>query len=272
MLTWALALMLAAQGAPPGDDAAEGDDAARTEGGEDRAGAAALISEGNKLLDAGRAKEALERFNDAYELFSSPTIYVSIAEAHLKLGNDVRAAEFYQRFLEEKAPGTAAKLVMLAEQRLEELATELAVVKVETAVEGALVSIDDDPIGETPLPPQYMKPGLYRVGATKEGHVPFSTTVELASGETRSIPMALELLPPPPEPKTAPPPPPLVAVAEPEPADSGSVLGRWWFWTAVGAAVAAGVTVGVVAGTSGGDSFVPGGELGLTGTSSWQKL
>lgn len=39
-----------------------------------------------------------------------------------------------------------------------------------------------------------------------------------------------------------------------EPKDSqGSVLERWWFWTAVGAVVAGGVVVGVVAASSGDD-------------------
>lgn len=268
MLTLALALIIAAQATP---DIPDGDDEAASRDS-DRAAAAKLIGEGNALLDDGRASEALKRFTEAYDLFGSPTILVSMAEAHLKLGNDVRAAEYYQRFLEEKAPGTAAKLVMLAEQRLEELAAELAVIKLETTVEGALVSIDDDPIGETPLPATYLKPGLYRIGATKEGHVPFSTTVELNGGETRSIPMGLELVPPEPPKAQIAPPPPIAGTAPPPADDDGSVVETWWFWTAVGVVVAGGVTAGVLAGTSGGDTFVPGGELGLSGTSSWQKL
>jgi len=40
---------------------------------------------------------------------------------------------------------------------------------------------------------------------------------------------------------------------EPAEADSGSVFGRWWFWTAVGAVVAGGVVVGVVAASGGED-------------------
>ncbi len=272
MLPLALVLLLAAQAPPEGDDDAA--PAVDRDDRDDRAAAARLIREGNTLLDEGRASEALKRFTEAYDRFNSPTLLVSIAEAHLKLGNDVRAAEYYQRFLEEKSAGTAAKLVMLAEQRLEELAAELAVIKLETTVEGALVSIDDDPIGETPLPATYLKPGLYRIGATKEGHVAFSATVELNGGETRTIPLPLELLPPePPKPEVAPPPPPLVAPAPPPPEDDGgSIVGTWWFWTAVGVVVAGGVTAGVVAGTSSGDAFVPGGELGVSGTSSWQKL
>lgn len=276
MLTLALALLIAAQADPDsssdGAPTAQADDRA-----DDRAAAAQLIREGNALLDEDRPSEALKRFSEAYDLFGSPTILMSIAEAYLKLGNDVRAAEYYQRFLEEKTPTTAAKLVILAEQRLEELAAELAIVKLETSVEGALVSIGDDPIGETPLPPQYLRAGSYRIGATKDGHVPFSVNVDLNSGETRTVALALEPVPPelPPPVVTAKPPPLVVAAPPPvvDDDDDDSVLGSWWFWTAVGVVVVAGATVGVVAGTSsGGDTFVPGGELGLSGTSSWEKL
>ena len=279
MLTLALALMIAAQDDPDTDTPEPEVSAERAR--DDRAEAARLIGEGNALLDQDRPGEALKRFSEAYDLFGSPTILLSLAEAHLKLGNDVRAAEYYQRFLEEKAPKTAAKLVMLAEQRLEELAADLAVIKLETTVEGALVSLGDDPIGETPMPPQYLKPGLYRLSASKEGHVPFNITLDLAGGETRTVTMPLTLVPaaPPPKPSAKPTlaptaPPPVLVAPPPEPEDDGEpgVLTSWWFWTTVGAVVAAGVTVGVVAGTSGGDSFVPGGELGLSGTSSWQRL
>ncbi|MCA9673078.1 MAG: tetratricopeptide repeat protein [Myxococcales bacterium] len=45
-------------------------------------------------------------------------------------------------------------------------------------------------------------------------------------------------------------------------ASSRPVYKRWWFWTAIGAAVAAGVVVGVVAGTQGGSDYVEQGGLG----------
>jgi len=259
VLAIALALMVAA--APADDDTA----AARKE-------AAALIAEGNALMDQGRAAEALKRYNEANDTYATPKIFLSMAEAHLKLGNTVRAAEFYQRFLEEKAPDMPAKLIMLAEQRLEELQAELATLRIDTTVEGALVSLGDDPIGETPLPPIFLKPGLYRISVTKEGHVSYAGTADVAGGEVRVIDAKLEPLPvaAPTPPRAAA--PALVVAPLPPPEDDDAITGQWWFWGAIGAVVVTGVTVGVIAGSSGGDAFVPAGELGLSGTSSWTKL
>lgn len=57
------------------------------------------------------------------------------------------------------------------------------------------------------------------------------------------------------------------AATSPNDADSDSVAGKWWFWTAIGggAAAIAGVVIGVVVATSGGESTVSpdGGEVVL---------
>jgi len=67
---------------------------------------------------------------------------------------------------------------------------------------------------------------------------------------------------------SAEPSPALVARA---PSDEPALYERPWVWVVTGALVTAAVVVGVAA-TTGGDDFLPSGELGSTSTGEWQQF
>jgi hypothetical protein len=64
-----------------------------------------------------------------------------------------------------------------------------------------------------------------------------------------------------------------VPVAPPPPVEEESIAEKWWFWT--GAGVVAVAVVGVVVGiavNTGGDDFVPSGELPRSRTVDWETF
>ncbi len=130
--------------------------------------------------------------------------------------------------------------------------------------DGAEVTIDGAVAGSTPLPVLTLASGPHRVEITQPGTEPFMTIIEVRPDrlnrlEVRLIPQAI----------WAP-----IAVGEPgiETGRQGHtpIITRWWFWGVVAAIGAVIVVTGVQ--LSGGDDFVPGGELGSTDTSTWDRF
>jgi hypothetical protein len=64
---------------------------------------------------------------------------------------------------------------------------------------------------------------------------------------------------------------PVPALVAPAPSDEPALYERPWVWVVTGALVTAAVVVGVAA-TTGGDDFLPSGELGSTSTGEWQQF
>src|SRR5919108_1699578 len=60
-----------------------------------------LISSGNEFYAKKEYQAALALFERAYAVYSSPIIFYNIAKAHRALGNLLRAADYYEKFLAE---------------------------------------------------------------------------------------------------------------------------------------------------------------------------
>lgn len=246
--------------------------------------AAALLNEGNKLFDDKQFEAALKKYQEAYSVYSSPKILLNIAEANLQLGNNELAARAYERFLNESPEGAAEKQRKLASDRLETLKTKLGYIAIQSAVAGATVWVDGEEVGRAPLDPVRVEPGRREIRAELEGFQPFDTQTMIRAGKTETIVLELAriepvvtLAPPAREAEVTPaidapasdiesPPSTVRAEAESEP-----ITSKWWVWALAGTAVAAGVIIGVAA-ASGGDDFVPSGELGRSSTAEWQSL
>lgn len=128
----------------------------------------------------------------------------------------------------------------------------------------AEVTIDGEVAGTTPIPVLTLPSGPHRIEISRPGTEPFMTIIEVRPDrlnrlEARLVPQAI----------WAP-----IAVGEPgiETGRQGHtpIITRWWFWGIVAAIGAVIVVTGVQ--LSGGDDFVPGGELGSTDTSTWDRF
>ena len=156
-----------------------------------------LFGQGNKLRKAGNHERALEKFRAAYQLLPSFKIDLNIAFTLYDLKRNAGAATSFARFLRRGAAQSPSRMVRLARARLRELRRVVASVRFDCNVRGAVVQMDGQRLGTTPLPGEvYMAPGRHRFKVTSEDHLSWSLTSELAAGDHRSQLVELQPLPP----------------------------------------------------------------------------
>jgi hypothetical protein len=252
--------------------------------------ASILVDEGNQLFEKKEYERALDKYTAAYQNFGSPKILLNLAEANRHLGNTERAARYYEQFLDETKDEGESKHRKLATDRLADLVAQLGHVAIETSISGVTISIDREKVGKTPLQPVRVEPGRREIRAEHMEYEPFVTNVIVRAGKTERVQLDLNAIAPTPPIGAAPPPEPereeASETAEVTPTESitaepvttvrakddePSAIGKYWWVVAIaGAAVIAGVAIGVASG--GGDDFVPGGELGRSNVSEWERF
>lgn len=89
------------------------------------------------------------------------------------------------------------------------------------------IVIDGQIVGTTPFDGD-VAPGTHAVEARATGYLPETRTIDVKAGQQTALEFALKVVPA-----------PIIK-------EDKSVLSRWWFWTAIGAAVVGGVATGVV--------------------------
>lgn len=154
--------------------------------------ASAMFKQGNKLYARGDVKGALEKFLKARHLYPSYKLDLNIATCLYDMGRHADAARELERFLEkaEKAPPATVKA---AHVRLQKLRKTLSSVKLTCPVEGAVIFIDGNEVGVTPLKRRiYLRPGLHELKLMKEGYAFSNKELELRIDEHREMLVALD--------------------------------------------------------------------------------
>jgi hypothetical protein len=129
--------------------------------------AQALQVEGLRLMQKGDNQGALAKFEEAFRLVSSPKILFNMGKAHLALGDEPKAAEELERFLDE-APYAPKESRDEAQRKLETLRPRLSYLEVQTDDVGSTISIDGQVVGTAPLPrPSVVRPGSHEVRVEK---------------------------------------------------------------------------------------------------------
>ena len=164
-----------------------------------------LFKEANKLRKAKKYAEALKRYKTARKLLASFKIDYNIALTLEKMGRQVEAARAYQQFLKTGA-GISPKRIKRVKKKLRRLKKKVAVLKVSCKVESAVIKVDGNEVGKTPLGEViFLEPGKHRVKVDKEGHEPFSKELKLRKGKKKTVRVKLKVKKPDrPEPVVAP--------------------------------------------------------------------
>jgi hypothetical protein len=219
-----------------------------------------LFQKGRSLYNQERYPAALDKFQGASKLYRSYKIDLSIAFTLEKLDRPAEAAPYYERFLLDQSDRSDTKMEKKVVAKLKRIRRKLAMVLVGTELRGATIEIDGERRGKAPLRHRlYLHPGPHQLAAKRAGRVLFSKDVELRPGQhfwIRHGKGRSGVGPAPASDNSW-----LTGGAPKKPAASTPFYKKWWFWTAVGAAVV-GVTVGVAVGVSGGDDWMPTGDSG----------
>lgn len=99
---------------------------------------------------------------------------------------------------------------------------QVGTLSVRSPVDAAVVFVDGQPYGRAPADLR-LPPGSHRVVVRAAGYRDVDQQLSLGAGERRDVSLT--------------------------PEKEGSVLGKWWFWTAIGVAVTAGATTAIVVAT-----------------------
>ncbi len=133
--------------------------------------------------------------------------------------------------LQKRGFSTFVETVTLKPGETREMEADLVpsggVLKVKCNIRRAQILLDGKPIGLTPFDGD-IAPGKHTMQVVAAGKLADTRVIEVNAGEEVNVEVELKDVPPP--------------VVE----DDDSILGRWWFWTAVGTAVVGGVTLGVL--------------------------
>ena len=256
---------------PPGKSSAAVSEA-------DRAGALALMREGNRLLDQGEPAKALDKFRDARRLVGGDKLRFNIAQALAGIPGRERDAYLeFEQFL-ELVPGAAPDVTKAAHDEIARLGTRLAFLRLEVKPTGADVKLDG---ATAPIEKRLvLVPGHHDLEVTATGFVSYKASLVLTLGQDRTEPISLQVVPPVVTPPVVQPPRldlpsdvrpsapiappigdvksqgqsqvPLAATLSASPTSNTvdehpPLYRRWWLWAGVGAVVVGAVSIALLA-------------------------
>ena len=178
-------LLLAALSAMP-RPAAAADQAAAKDAAQDK------LVEGVGLLKDRRYGEALDRFKQAYGLVPSPLINYDFGLAYLGMGDDARALESFETFLDGARDAPAEKR-RKAEGYRNELRGRVAIVELGADVDASELAVDQRSLGRVSFPRRlYLAPGPHEVTARAgPGGPTYTASVTCGAGQTAGIEIRL---------------------------------------------------------------------------------
>ncbi len=209
----------------------------------------ALVDTAFALSNAGDHARALAVAEQAAALRTTPSLRLFLAEEHEHLASAAPAERHLvdglaqaERCVAEATAQTAinnrARILHDCEALVSRLRGRVGTLTL-TAPAGAAprVWLDDRPVSADALgTAMRVSVGEHHIEALRDGDLPFTTTITLAAGDTRTVPVALA-----PVPRAPPPAPPPEVLAEP----SARRVARALAWTSVGVG-ALSTVVGVV--------------------------
>lgn len=129
---------------------------------------------------------ALVEFKRAYALAPSAAALYNVGEAQYQMQDYAGALKTFRRFLAEFGPGEAHRSEV--ERNIDVLRTRVGHLNITTVPAGADVSVDDQPVGKTPLSESALvSVGRRKVVATIAGRPPVTRYVEVAASDDLEV-------------------------------------------------------------------------------------
>jgi hypothetical protein len=151
---------------------------------------------GKELYEDNDYQGALVEFRRAYDLAPSFRLLYNIAEMHYQLQDYPAALRYFARYLQDGGADVPSDRREEVQKEIERLRARVASVFIETNRIQAEISVDDVPVGKSPLPDKVLvSAGRRKITATIPGRLPVSKVIEVAGQE--SVRVALEFAPDP---------------------------------------------------------------------------
>ncbi len=155
--------------------------------------ARARYERGLKLYAEGAYEAALVEMQRAYELAPSYKILYNLGLVHRQLHDFAAALDAFRRYLAEGEGKLPAAKRAEVEKWIGELEKSVASVTVKVDVDGAEISIDDAPVGTSPLAkPVLVNPGKRKVSAKLAGKPAASRVVTVAGADAVTVDLELD--------------------------------------------------------------------------------
>lgn len=154
--------------------------------------ARASFQRGVELFHETNFEAALAEFRKANEVAPSYRILYNIAQTYFELHDYVNALKFYKQYLADGGAEVVGVRKSTVEEMIQKLTARIAFVEISVNLDGAQVSVDDVPIGISPLDGAVpMNPGSRRVSASKAGLPVVTRTIAVAGSDRQSVALTL---------------------------------------------------------------------------------
>jgi hypothetical protein len=133
---------------------------------------------------------ALVEFKRAYALVPSSASLYDVGEVQFQLQDYAAALQTFTKFLAEFGPNESRRAAVEANVQL--LSTRVGRLRVATVPNGADVTVDDEPVGKTPLAePRMVSVGHRKLVASLAGRAPVTRYVDVAAGDDVTVTLPL---------------------------------------------------------------------------------
>ena len=141
-----------------------------------------------QLFRDGNLESALAEFRGAYQAAPSYRVLYNIAQVQLELHDDVEALKTFRQYLVDGGAEIPSERRAKVESDIEKLEGRVAYLEITTNVDGAQISVDDVPVGVSPLEWTVpVKAGPRKITVAKGGYGFVARSVTVAGGDRARI-------------------------------------------------------------------------------------
>jgi hypothetical protein len=154
--------------------------------------AAEHFERGVRLYEEQDWRAALIEFERAYALIARFQVLFNMAQCDYQLKDYAGALGAFEKYLRDGGGKVAEDERNRVQATIQDLRGRVAQVRVETDVSGAEVTVDDVPVGTTPLSSAILvSEGRRKIVASKPGHEQVARFVDVAGRDSISLALAL---------------------------------------------------------------------------------